>query len=434
MDINLFATRKLTLLYIGEGDYLLDEFNDLFFEKIEHVSFDEALSTYKNHHETSGDFYDILAIEYTDEETFELLKQFCSLNETQLTVLFIDKAEYSAVIQALRYNVDAIIPLPVKKESEIIKPFLKLISIKNNELNLKLSNYLIEQKDKIIDENVYMTISDLDGNIVSVSQAYCDFTGYSKDELIGHNHRIFKHRFASRENIRHLWQTIKAGKKWQGEFKNQKKNGETYIIHSTITPLKSHDSNEIIGYLNIISDVTDIKRLEQLSITDALTNLYNRRYFDFVLQREYKNAKWKKKQLSLMILDIDYFKNYNDYYGHKKGDEALQTIAKLLKQFQQSDVDYVFRIGGEEFALIVLDKNEEQTVQIATKILEAIHKLQIEHKTSEVMPYLTASIGIATVDFKNLSLSFEDLYNLADENLYKAKKEGRNRLVWKVQQ
>jgi len=129
-----------------------------------------------------------------------------------------------------------------------------------------------------------------------------------------------------------------------------------------------------------------------------------------------------------MMLDIDYFKNYNDYYGHQEGDSALEKIALVLKEHSKRVSDFAFRIGGEELGLIFSSTNPEDSLEFANNIKESVESLKLENNSSDISKYLTVSIGLVCEKAKNIENSIE-LYKLADMALYKAKKEGRNRVV-----
>ena len=430
MNLNLFSNEKLHLLALVKKEKInLPRLFGRFFSTIDIVRSDAEFQKLLGQ---KADFYDIVLLEHTDDKTCALLQALHKQNTSILSALLIEENDTQTLLRALRHGIDAVIPLPIRKKTDIITPILKLVSIKNNEKDLKISNFLIRQKEKIIDENVLMSVADLKGNIINISQAYSDFTGYSKEELIGKNHSIFRTRHANGETIKNLWKTLKSDRTWHGEFTNQKKNGESFIVHSTITPLKDPDGKKI-GYLNIINDITDVKRLEELSITDALTTLYNRRYFDFIIQKEFKSASWRRENFALAILDIDFFKNYNDYYGHAEGDKALIAVANILKIHTGKEIDYAFRIGGEEFALLVLNRSDHEVRTTFENILKEIEALRIPHEKSEFYDHLTASMGALNINLEGLDISYEALYNIADENLYRAKKSGKNRAVFDLQ-
>ena len=169
-----------------------------------------------------------------------------------------------------------------------------------------------------------------------------------------------------------------------------------------------------------------IEKLHQLSITDPLTTLYNRRYFNEVMPKVISIAKRNKLYLTFFILDVDFFKHYNDYYGHIAGDEALVAISNAIRQHVQRHDDFVFRFGGEEFGGVILSEDPERSEAHAEAILKLIEGLEIEHKRSAVSDVLTVSIGIATVAPTKVD-TIEALYLLADQELYKAKENGRNK-------
>jgi diguanylate cyclase (GGDEF)-like protein len=170
-------------------------------------------------------------------------------------------------------------------------------------------------------------------------------------------------------------------------------------------------------------------KLEQASYTDSLTALYNRRYFNVVYDREFKRALRAGQPFVFMILDIDFFKQYNDTYGHLQGDQALQAVAKVLKSTLQRPGDYPFRLGGEEFAVIITDSDCKNARLMGEKIRTNIEGLQIEHKGSKIAQTLTVSIG-GICFTPSVHIGDESLIHAADINLYAAKERGRNQVVF----
>ncbi|MGJ0300148.1 sensor domain-containing diguanylate cyclase [Aliarcobacter cryaerophilus] len=171
------------------------------------------------------------------------------------------------------------------------------------------------------------------------------------------------------------------------------------------------------------------KELQNLSITDELTQLYNRRFFNSKIEEEINRAKRENKYLCLMVLDIDFFKQYNDTYGHQKGDFVLQEISKVLKNRTNRASDFAFRIGGEEFAILVnLEKNKIS--EFAEAIKNDIENLKIEHSGNKVSKYVTTSIGVNFKQADELK-NIDELFKVADDNLYEAKRSGRNCVVIK---
>lgn len=168
------------------------------------------------------------------------------------------------------------------------------------------------------------------------------------------------------------------------------------------------------------------KRHLQLAYLDVLTHLPNRRYYDFFVNREWKRAKRQIYPLSMIMIDIDYFKIYNDNYGHIQGDECLKQVAKTLRKFFRRAGDLIARYGGEEFC-VVAACDSEQITQLAEILRKAVEDLKLPHSGSKVSDYVTISLGTATV-LPTESMEFEALLRQADQTLYRAKANGRNRV------
>ncbi len=170
------------------------------------------------------------------------------------------------------------------------------------------------------------------------------------------------------------------------------------------------------------------KRLENVSYTDSLTSLHNRRYFNFIYKRELKRAKRNHNYITFMMLDIDFFKQYNDTYGHIEGDFALKSVAKVLKDTLKRPSDFVFRLGGEEFGILLADTDEINSAKLAQRICDKVREREIKHETSKVNEFVTISIGVVCCVADD-ALDEDILISHADKKLYEAKQNGRNRFV-----
>ncbi len=167
-----------------------------------------------------------------------------------------------------------------------------------------------------------------------------------------------------------------------------------------------------------------LKLFEKLSITDPLTGLYNRRSLKEIFPREFYEAKRNNHYFAYFLLDLDYFKSYNDTYGHQKGDQVLVTISKLLdKKFK-----FAFRFGGDEFAGIMIAEKKTMIKHTINKLHYAVKSLQIENKNSPLGKHLTCSIGVHII--KEFEYDFEEIYHLTDTALYKAKALGRDQVIY----
>ena len=310
---------------------------------------------------------------------------------------------------------------PIIKDKKVLYIICEGHDITKRELKRKN----LEEYVKIINENILITISDKKGVILDISDAYCNFTGYTKDELKGKKHSIFKHPSNNSYIFKELWKTITHGRIWKGEHLNIKKDGTPFWVENSITPNIDENSN-IIGFTSIYNDITDKKKISELLITDYLTKIYNRRHFNTIFDLELKRSKRSKSNLILMIIDIDFFKQYNDTYGHSAGDTALHDVAQALKFTLKRAEDYVFRLGGEEFGIITSNIDQKGVLKLANRLRESVLNLQIEHRNSQTNKYLTISLGIKIVENQS-TLCQSDIYKLADEALYKAKQSGRNK-------
>jgi len=289
-------------------------------------------------------------------------------------------------------------------------------------INKKMESYI-----EIIDDHVLTSSTDLRGKIISASQAFSDISGYSKEELIGKPHSIIRHEDTPKELYVEMWSCITQGKIWKGQIKNKKKDGNYYWVEVVISPVYD-DSKKMIGYTAIRHDITDKKRVEYLSISDELTTLYNKRYFNEILKNEINRAKRDETRFAFAMFDVDFFKQYNDTYGHQKGDFVLSSIGKKLQEICQRSTDIPFRIGGEEFAVIFHPHDEECAVEFAEYIRNEIESLHIEHKHNKASSFITVSIGLYTAVGQEVK-SDKEIYLLADSALYEAKSLGRNQTI-----
>ncbi len=169
-------------------------------------------------------------------------------------------------------------------------------------------------------------------------------------------------------------------------------------------------------------------KLQSASYTDSLTGLYNRRYFNMVYEREVKRSKREKRPVCFMMIDIDHFKQYNDTYGHLQGDSALKEVAHTLRETLQRPGDFTFRLGGEEFGVLLTDTDATNAKVVAEKLCRHVRKMKLEHKNNSASKYVTISIGSVTLT-PPASMKDELLISQADRNLYEAKETGRNNAV-----
>jgi len=330
------------------------------------------------------------------------------------------------VIDLINVGVSAFIIKPIdieNLEDQLARVCKPIIEIKKSQKSL--DNYI-----SLVDKNVETSTTNLEGVITHVSDAFCKISQYTKDELLGQTHSIIRHQDTSSEIFKALWTTIAAGKIWQGEIKNRSKDGSEYWTDTTVSPIYD-DDGEKIGYTAIRHNITDKKKIEEMSITDGMTGIFNRRHFNELVGKLLSSSKRNKKHFAFILLDVDCFKQYNDTYGHIKGDEALINIANIMKNIFKRGDDYCFRLGGEEFGVIFIDVEPKKALQLSNSLKEAIEALQIEHKNNTASAYITVSIGLVVKSSDDTSTDGK-IYKEADTLLYQAKNSGRNRVCSNV--
>jgi diguanylate cyclase (GGDEF)-like protein len=209
--------------------------------------------------------------------------------------------------------------------------------------------------------------------------------------------------------------------------KNKTKDGGYYWVNATIEPI--YDDNGIkIGYTSVRQDITDKKIIEEISITDGLTGIYNRRHFNDVCPKIINSAKRNNDLVSFIIMDIDHFKQYNDTYGHQMGDDVLIKVADAIKNSLHRADDYCFRLGGEEFGVIFKADSKEKAHQFSNTIKQNIENLHIVHANNSASSYVTVSMGLVCKYANDEIEGMDHMYKKADDLLYKAKNNGRNQV------
>ena len=227
----------------------------------------------------------------------------------------------------------------------------------------------------------------------------------------------------------------KSGVDHEADYRALTRDGEHIWIRDVVHVVRNPDGspNALIGFM---FDITERKKtearvfelqkeLEALSYRDGLTNVANRRMFDSALEVEWANATNNRTPLSMIMLDIDYFKQYNDHYGHIRGDECLKQVAAVLSKAATRARDFFARYGGEEFVLILPEADAKAALQVAQRCRKLVLDEAIVHEKSQVAEVVTVSIGVATIIPANQDRHI-DFMETVDRRLYKAKQLGRN--------
>ncbi len=270
----------------------------------------------------------------------------------------------------------------------------------------------------MIDKYVISMTVDLNKKILAVSKALCNISGFSKDELVGNDLAILKNKELNNRVCKDLWNNVSQGKVWIGEIENRKKNGELYWIKTTVLP--NIENNKILSYSSISEDISDKKIIENISETDKLTQLYNRIKLDRSLENEFNRFKRNKSIFSLILVDIDFFKSVNDTFGHQVGDKVLIQISKILKENCRK-IDILGRWGGEEFLIICVNTDILGACNLAEKLRKNIEEFEFD-----IVKHKTISLGVSQIIEND---NIESLIKRVDNNLYQAKRSGRNKII-----
>ncbi|WP_223533537.1 MULTISPECIES: GGDEF domain-containing protein [unclassified Pseudomonas] len=227
----------------------------------------------------------------------------------------------------------------------------------------------------------------------------------------------------------------RAGLDHEADYRALTESGEYVWIRDVVHVVrKSGEVEALVGFMFDISErkkteehlIRLQKQLEEYSFQDGLTGIANRRMFDTVLEREWNHAQRTGLPLSVLVLDIDYFKQYNDHYGHIKGDECLRRVAHTLSLAANRPRDFIARIGGEEFVWLLPETDAESARMVAHKCLHLIRQQQIPHEFSGVSNLVSVSLGVGTTAVSPHATALEFVEQV-DHLLYKAKHKGRMR-------
>jgi diguanylate cyclase (GGDEF)-like protein/PAS domain S-box-containing protein len=318
---------------------------------------------------------------------------------------------------------------------------LWVISILSTTYIIILLNRIFEKEEKQLhelriaayafDSQEAIAITDTDEKIIRVNKGFSNITGYSQEEALGQTPRILQSSQHPKEFFEKMWQTIKEKGRWKGDIYNKRKNGEIYPERLSITAIKN-DKGETTNYIAHFLDISDLKQAQQeaqyQANHDALTGIANRKLLMEILQKELSKAKRHKLTHAFMFIDLDHFKAVNDNYGHYTGDLLIQYTANVLKQSVRKE-DFVARLSGDEFAVLLLNLQKENAADVAQKIADKIlYQLSrtITLETNKVT--ISSSIGIRIFPLNDKE-TMERIIKDADSAMYEAKTKGKNRYI-----
>ncbi len=269
-------------------------------------------------------------------------------------------------------------------------------------------------------------ITDPEGHLLMVNEAFTRITGYSQDEVAGHNPNLLSSGRHDRAFYRLLWEQLRTEGYWRGELWNRRKNGELYLQLSTISAVRDEAGN-LLHFVGLFADITEMKehqeKLDFLAHYDALTELPNRVLLLDRLNQAMKLADREQRWVGVLYVDLDEFKGINETYGREVGDQMLLALAKRLAEIRRAG-DTVSRLSGDEFAVVFVSlKTESECLQLAQRVLQALSR---PVRIGNLLLETTASVGI-TYYPQGEEVDADQLLRQADQAMYQAKLVGKSR-------
>ncbi|MCD4722308.1 MAG: diguanylate cyclase [Desulfobacula sp.] len=282
----------------------------------------------------------------------------------------------------------------------------------------------------------------MEGNIILANPEYAWMLGYESAKAVAEQISDFAvQTFFDKEKADEFMFGVYEAEEVV-RFRCRLKRKDNSFVWALCYAKATHDeSGRMDGFNGFSIDISETVRAEQalkklnekfkmLSVMDGLTQIPNRRRFDEYLESEWKRHSRDKVQLSVILSDIDFFKLYNDNYGHQAGDDCLQKVARAIQDSAHRSSDLAARYGGEEFVLVLPSTDKDGAMAVAEKVRKNVMNLEIAHEKSKVNGHITLSLGVATMVPGNDN-SAQDLVALADQALYEAKDNGRNQSISK---
>jgi diguanylate cyclase (GGDEF)-like protein/PAS domain S-box-containing protein len=286
----------------------------------------------------------------------------------------------------------------------------------------------LEKKLELLEKGISIITLDKFAKIKHVNENYLKVCGYTESELIEKEYHTLLQQDECHDNIESFSRKIIEGKGWSGELAHITKEKKQHWCEVKFIPIPT-SSGDIEGYFVTHQDISHLKGVQKMATTDPLTKINNRRYFYEIFEKEISRHKREGLTMGFLMIDIDNFKLYNDLNGHLEGDRVLIEIAKVLQETCQRSSDDIFRLGGEEFGVLVINTDREKTEAFAQKIITAIADLQLPHRGNAPYKVVTSSLGGVVVSLREKEVVLvKDLYAKADRAMYDAKEEGKNRV------
>lgn len=322
----------------------------------------------------------------------------------------------------------AMVPIDYEGHSAILALFSDETKRRNAERTFEKAAKELQDINFALNESSIVAITNAKGVIQFANDKFCEISQYTKEELLGKNHRILNSGYHPKSFFEEMWKMISNGITWRGEIRNQAKDGTLYWVHTTIVPF-FNEKGVPYQYIAIRTDITEQKKVEEalrlseeklkyMAFHDSLTGLPNRRFYLNHLEESLEVAKANNQKLAVVYMDMDRFKLINDTFGHDEGDEVLKKFAEIIQSCLPTEVVFA-RQGGDEFTMLFPHiREEEEVLQFVEKMIYTLQNpLYAKHS-------LTVSMGISF--YPKDGITKDALLKFADKALYTAKRDGKN--------
>ncbi len=318
----------------------------------------------------------------------------------------------------------------IRSLSRHFNGYMDRLANAHNDLSREMSERIRTAEQLKIFKKVFdnalegISITDADGTIVTVNQAFSEITGYSREEAVGENPRILKSKKHDDAFYARMWQQLIEKGNWAGEIWNRRKNGEAYPEILNISSIKKPDGT-ISNYVAVFHDISEMKSqqaaIEHQAYHDALTGLPNRYLAHDRLSMALKRARRQESQVAVIFIDMDNFKYFNDSIGHTSGDILLQSLGGRLRKIVREQ-DTVARLGGDEFLIIVVDVGaQQQVLEMVNRLFECL-KEPFNIDGHEILVSLSLGIALYPDDGRDADVLIKN----ADMAMYQSKAAGKN--------
>ena len=294
--------------------------------------------------------------------------------------------------------------------------------------DLRQANEALRKYKAAVDgSSTGIAITDRDGGIEYVNEAFAEATGWSREEVVERNIEVLRDPEFREDAWKDLRYGLEKGIAWRGELRNRRRDGGVLWQDVSVSPVRD-DSGQVTHAVAIFSDIGPRKQMEDelrwLAVTDVLTGLANRRRLMEAGTQELVRSQRSGDPVSLIMIDIDHFKTVNDTWGHPAGDEVIRMVATTISQAVRA-IDLAGRVGGEELAILLPMTQGSGAVELAERIRAAVQAKAVKWQDQEIK--VTISVGVAQGHGR--TKDFVELVKAADQALYRAKQGGRNRVA-----